>query len=37
MLSLEGNPLIMSDSYQKIIVERMPQIKVLDSVIVPLE
>ena len=35
MLSLEGNPLILTANYQKIMVERMPNIKVLDSVTIP--
>ena len=35
MLALEGNPLILTPNYQKIMVERMPNIKVLDSVTIP--
>jgi len=37
MLSLEGNPLILSPLYRKIVSEHMPNIKVLDSVTVPAE
>ena len=37
MLSLEGNPLILSPNYKKIMVERMPNIKVLDSATIPLD
>ena len=37
MLSFEGNPLILGPNYQKIMVERMPNIKVLDSITIPLD
>ena len=37
MLSLEGNPVILIPNYQKVIISRVPNVKIIDNITVPLE